>query len=145
MAKALTTEQEALDEVIAKVNEAIGNRWMVAVWIVAEDEKGKPNKTEPMRKITWKFPTEDFQKAVEQLKQTIDEEVSADEPPVPEPLKLADFGKEEVENEKPVPLVVDAPPVELELTPKERSGPMLPGSPMSIGEFMNKREQGEEE
>lgn len=149
MAKELTSEREALDEARGAINDALGRRWMIAVWSVVNDDKGEPKTIEPVRRITWKFPTGDFERSVDLLRDSFGEEKGAKVPPVPPPLKMADFGvfdgeeekdtdvaPEHVEPEKsePLPLVEKLEPLSLV---KEGDFP----KPLSIAEFMESRER----
>jgi len=104
MAKQLLSEQEALNDVREAINEVLGNRWMIAVWCVEEAAKeGEPNIFRPVKRITWRFPSEDYAAGIGKLCATMFEEKRSTTPPLPVPLKVADFlrkEEEEVEGEE---------------------------------------------
>jgi hypothetical protein len=137
MAKELTTESEALDELTNAVNAVIGKRWMFALWTVTDDDKGVPKTVTLEKRLTWKFPAGDFNVAMDQLRSSIDDETEALVPPVPPPLKMADFGVEEV------PLERDVAKELLEREEKEEVEVAEKGDkPKTIGEMLQMRERG---
>ena len=94
MSKQLLSEQEAVSEVSEGIASASGKRWMIAVWCMDQaEENGKPpsDVLRLVNRTTWRFPRESFEESLRLLRENLDEEMQAGEPPVPTPLDPAPF------------------------------------------------------
>jgi len=116
MTKQLLTEQEAFNDVSEAITSVLGKRWMVAVWCVDHvEENGKPplDMLRLVSRTTWRFPHGNFEESLRLLRDNLDEEKQAGEPPVPSPLKMAPFALDtecvDVSDEPPATMKPTAP------------------------------------
>ena len=94
MLKQLLTEQEAVDETREAIASVSGKRWMIAVWCVDQaEENGKPpsDMLRLVSRTTWRFPHGNFEESLRLLRENLDEEMRAGEPPIPTALEMAPF------------------------------------------------------
>lgn len=133
MGKQNTTEREALDDVRMAINDVLGKRWMVAVWCVEAEDISKKHEVKMVRRVTWKFPTNDMEVAAKIMQKSCEEERDASSPPIPPPLEMADFLKS-VGFE---PSVVSPAEDEIEVETVEENG-----EPKSLSEKFAERDRG---
>lgn len=90
--KQLLLEQEAVDDVREMINSVLGKRWMIAVWCMDQAEQNsEPVLMSLASRTTWHFPHGCFEESLRLLRENLDMELQASEPPVPAPLEMAPF------------------------------------------------------
>jgi len=81
---------DAMSEAVRQLNEVQGKSWMACIYSVEPDptpvDSGRLKIT--LETTTWQFPHQCHDEAVNLLRRHIDERIN---PPVPDPLELADF------------------------------------------------------
>jgi len=89
MGMKISEEQDGLDAVTKAINEVLGKKWMIAIWVVEPDEKGGEDKRKLKKRVSWRYPTGDFDHAVKSLKSSLDDEIGVVQKP--KALSMADF------------------------------------------------------
>ena len=99
-AKQLLTEPDAIEEVREALSSVLGKRWMLALWVVDEEQQdGKVNlHTRLVNRTTWRFPHESIEESLQSLGENLEEEKQTGEPPVPAPLDVAPFVRDKEED-----------------------------------------------
>ena len=105
MARQLTSESEALGDVLKMLGRVMEGRWMVAVWGIEKSmQMGVLDRVVMVGRTTWDFPDGDHPACIEMLRKECEKKNLEARPGSPPALKVAEFlRKDENDSEEAEP------------------------------------------